>query len=83
VIELADQMNGTVESEEVAMAMVADLHRVATVGTATIDDVKLPESEVRLLRPDMGQGADLRVVRTPSVSMLKLGKRIQKEPEGF
>jgi hypothetical protein len=82
-IELADQMNGTVESEEVTMAMVADIHRVATMGAVTIDDVKLPESEVGLLRPDMGHGADLRVVRTPPVSILKLGKRIQEEPEGF
>jgi hypothetical protein len=83
VIELADKMDGAVESEEVTMAMVADIRLVTTVGAVTIEDVQLPESEVGILRPDMRHDADLRVVRTASVSILKLGKRIQEEPEGF
>jgi hypothetical protein len=33
--------------------MVADIHPMATVGAVTIEDVKLPESEVGILWPEM------------------------------
>jgi hypothetical protein len=83
VVELADQMDGPLEREEVAMAMVADIHPVAAVGAVTIEDVQLPESEVGILRPEMRHDASLRVIRASSVSILELGKRLQDEPCGF
>jgi hypothetical protein len=83
MVELADQVDGTVEGEEVTMAVVADIHPMAAVGAVTIEDVQLPEGEVGIRGPDMRHGADLRVVRTSSVSMWKPGKKIQEEAEGF
>jgi hypothetical protein len=74
---------GAFECEEVTMTMVTDIQHVATVEAVTIEDVELPGSEVGLLRPDMRHDANLRVVRTSSVSMLKPGKRIQEEPGDF
>jgi len=67
MVELADEMDGTVEGEEVAMAMVADIHPVATVGAVAIDDVKLPKSEVGLLGPKVRHDVDLPVVRASCV----------------
>ena len=53
VVELADEMDGSVEGEEVTRAMVADLHPAATVGAVAIEDVELPRGEVGLRRPEM------------------------------
>jgi hypothetical protein len=83
VIELADEMDGAVEGEEVTMAMVTDIQLVAAVGAVTIEDVELPEGEIGILRPDMRHDANHRVVGTLSVSMLKLGKRVREEPDDF
>jgi hypothetical protein len=65
------------------MAMVADVHPVATVGAVTIDDVKLPKSEVGILRPDMRHDVDLPVVRASSVSISMLPKRIREKLSSF
>jgi hypothetical protein len=51
VVELADEMDGTVQGEEMAMAMVADIHQVAAAGAVAVEDVKLPFGEVRILGP--------------------------------
>jgi hypothetical protein len=61
MVELADEMDGAVEGEEVAMAMVADIHQVAAGGAFPVEDVELPGGEVGLLRPVMRHGDDLRV----------------------
>src|SRR5204863_9807779 len=53
VVELADEMDRSVEGEEVTMAMVADIHPAATVGAVAIEDVELPGREVGRLRPEM------------------------------
>jgi hypothetical protein len=83
MIELADEMDGTIEGEEVPMAMVADIHPAAAVGAVTVEDVELPEGEVGLLRPEMRQGVDLRAARTSSASILKRCRRIQEELRRF
>jgi hypothetical protein len=44
-------MDGTVQGEEMAMAMVADIHQVAAAGAVAVEDVKLPFGEVRILGP--------------------------------
>ena len=59
MIKLADQMDGAIEGEEVAMAMVADIQAVAAVGAGPIKDVKFPESEVGILGPEMRHGASV------------------------
>src|SRR4051794_41951604 len=51
VVELADEMDGTVQGEEMAMAMVADIHQVAAAGAVAVEDVKLPIGEGRILGP--------------------------------
>jgi hypothetical protein len=62
VIKLGDEMDGAVESEEVAMPMIADVHRGPADGTGPIDDVEFQEGEIRVLGPVMGHGVDFRVV---------------------
>ena len=58
-------MDGAVESEEVAMAMIADVHHAPADGPVPVDDVEFQESEIRVLGPVMGHGVDLRVVGEP------------------
>src|SRR4051812_31905570 len=82
VIELADEMGGAVEGEEVAMAMVADVHPVATVGAVAIDDVKLPEGEVGILRPDMRHDIDLPVAGAVSRSFSGPARKIRERWPG-
>jgi len=83
VVELGDEMDGAVEGEEVAMAMVADVHFVTTVRAVAIEDVEFPESEIGILRPEMRHDVDLPVVRVSSVSILKLPKRIREKTSNF
>jgi hypothetical protein len=62
MVELADQMSGAIEAEDVMMAMVADVHG-ATAGRArTIEDIEFPEGEVGLFGPVIGH--DLRPLVT-------------------
>jgi hypothetical protein len=63
--------------------MVADIHPVATAGAVAIDDVKLPEGEVGILRPDVRHDVDLPVVRASSASISRPPKRIREEPSSF
>src|SRR5947209_1806501 len=79
VVELGDEMGGAIEGEGVAMAVVADVHLVTTVRAVAIDDVRFPESEVGILRPEMRHDVDLPVVRVSSVSILKLPERIREK----
>src|SRR4051794_24445442 len=83
VVELADEMDGAVEGEEVTMAMVADIHPAATVETVAVDDVKLPEGEVGILRPDVRHGVDRPVVRVSFVSISKPPGKIRQKPSDF
>src|SRR5512135_1096474 len=65
VVELADEMDGTVEGVEVAVAMIADIHRASAGGAVAIDDVLHPEGEVGILRPEVRHEASPPVVRQP------------------
>jgi hypothetical protein len=58
MVELADEMDGAVEGEEVAMAMVADLHQVAAVEAVAVEDVEFPVGEFGLLGPVVRHGVD-------------------------
>src|SRR3954452_1267872 len=58
VVELADEMDGTLDGEEVTMAMVADIHPAAALGAVAFDDVEFPKSEVRILGPKMRHDVD-------------------------
>jgi hypothetical protein len=74
VVELADEMDGTVEGVEVAMSMIADIHLVPAGGAVTVEDVKLPEGEVGILWPVMRHGVDLRVVSDSLRVVLEAGQ---------
>ena len=41
MVEFADEMEGSVEGEDVAMSVVADIHRMPTERAVTVEDVKL------------------------------------------
>src|SRR4029077_5649829 len=62
VVELGDEMDGAVESEEVTMSMIADGHQVPADGAVAVDDIEFQESEIRVLGPVMWHGVDLRAV---------------------
>ena len=61
VIELGDEMDRAVESEEVTMSMIADIHQATANGAVPVDDIEFQESEIRVLGPVMGHGVDLHV----------------------
>ena len=67
VVELADEMDRTVEGEEMTMAVVADVHPVTTVGAVAIEDVKLPESEVRIGLPIVTEKKTTNLVLSPGL----------------
>jgi hypothetical protein len=61
VVEFGDEMDGAVESEEVTMSMIADVHQVPADGAVPVDDIEFQESEIRVLGPAMWHGVDLHV----------------------
>jgi hypothetical protein len=63
--------------------MVADVHPVATVRAVAIDDIKLPKSEVSILRPEVRHDVVLPVVEASSVSISMLHMRIREKPSSF
>ena len=74
VVELGDEMDGAVESEEVTMSMIADIHQVPADGAVPVDDIEFQESEIRVLGPVMGHGVDFRVVGDSIPIVLQVGK---------
>ena len=58
VIELADEVDGAVEGENVAMAMVTDIDQVAAVGTVSVKNVEFPVGEFGVLGPMVRHGDD-------------------------
>ncbi len=76
-------MDGAVKGEEVTMAMVADMHHASAGGAAAIEDVKLPEGEVGIVRPMVRHGAELRVVPDSRGVVLQAGKEDTREPRWF
>jgi len=79
MVELADEMDGSVKGVEAAMAMIADIHHVPAEGAVTVEDVKLPESEVGILWPEVRHGVDLRVVEESLRVVLEVGKEDTRE----
>ena len=61
VIQLGDEMDGAVESEELTMSMIADVHQVPADGAVPVDDIEFQESDIGVLGPVMWHGVDLRV----------------------
>ena len=73
-IQLGDEMDGAVESEEVAMSMIADRHQVPADRAAPVDDIEFQEGEIRVLGPVMWHGVDFRVVGDSLPVVLQVGK---------
>ena len=61
VIELGDEMDRAVESEEVTMSMITDIHKMPADGAVAVDDIEFQESEIGVLGPVMWHGVDLHV----------------------
>ena len=74
MIELGDEMDGAVEGEEVAMSMIADVHRSPADGAVPVEDVELQEGEIRVLGPVMWHGVDFRVVEVSLPVVLQVEK---------
>src|SRR6478609_5872023 len=74
VIEPGDEMDGAVESEEVTMSMIADIHQVPADGAVPVDDIEFQESEIGVLGPVMWHGVDFRVVEDSLPIVLQVGK---------
>jgi hypothetical protein len=68
-----------------AIAVIADVHPEAAVGTVPIPNVEFPEGEVGILRPLMSHETHLRDVTSATVhaSIRKLVKRLREELVGF
>ena len=67
-------MDGAVESEEVAMSMIADLHQVPADGATPVEDIEFQEGEIRVLGPVVWHGVDLLVVGDSLPIVLQVGK---------
>src|SRR3954464_207442 len=60
VAKLADQLDGTVQGMEAAIAVIADMHHPSTDRTVAVKDVEFPEGEIRVRRPLVSHPAELR-----------------------
>src|ERR1044072_3545596 len=72
VVELADQLDRTLQGMDAAVPVVADIHPAATGRALPVQDIEFPESEVRILRPRVRHPPNLRgVVRSIEVAARK------------
>jgi len=60
-VEFANQLKRTVQSENAAIAVIANMHHPSAAGTVTVNNVQLLEREVRIFRPAVRHGVDFRV----------------------
>src|SRR3954447_11971021 len=60
VVELADQLDRTIQGMEAAIAMIADVHPPSTDRTVPVQDVEFPEREIGVRRPLVSHPAELR-----------------------
>ena len=51
VVELADQLDRTIEGMDSAVPMVTDIHHAPAARALTVEDIKFPEGEIRILGP--------------------------------
>jgi hypothetical protein len=51
MIELADELEGSLEGVEVAIAMIADVHPAPPDRARAVQDIEFPTGELRLSRP--------------------------------
>ena len=56
-----------------AMPMIADVHHAPTDGAVPIEDVELPQGEIRVLGPVMWHGVDLHVGGDSLAIVLQVG----------
>jgi hypothetical protein len=54
MVELADQVDGSVESEDVMVTMIGDVHRAPADRIGSIQDIEFPESEIGIVGPAVG-----------------------------
>jgi hypothetical protein len=54
MVELADQVDGSVESEDVMVAMTADVHRAPADRAGSLQDIEFPEGEIGIVGPAVG-----------------------------
>ena len=61
MVELADQMDGSIETEDVMVAVIADVHGAPTRRASSIQDIEFPEGEVRVFGPAVRHSVHLGV----------------------
>src|SRR3954470_8090076 len=75
MIELADQMDGSIEVEDAMVAMIADVHGASADRAGAVQDIEFPEGEVGVVRPAVGHGDHLAEARLGAGSDRKLCPR--------
>jgi len=62
VVELADQLDRTIESMDPTVPVVTDIHHMPAERAITVEDIQFPESEIRILGPGIRHPAHLHAV---------------------
>ncbi len=62
VVELADQLDRTIKHMDSAVPMVTHIHHASAERALTVEDIKFPESEIRILGPGIRHPAHLHPV---------------------
>ena len=78
----ADQFDRPAQRDEVAVAMVTDVHHPRAGGAVPVEDVQLTEGEVRILGPDMRHGVDVLVAGAAPRCFSRSAQRIRTNQPG-
>src|SRR5512140_2527147 len=62
VVELADQLHRTFQGVDATVSVITDMHHASADRAIAIEDIELPEGEIRILRPGVRHPANLQAV---------------------
>src|ERR1019366_4897229 len=71
VVELANQLHRALQGMEMAIAMVANVHRAPTDRTNAVQDVEFPLTEIGILGPCVRHPANLQAESDPSLGQTR------------
>src|SRR4051812_46581119 len=71
VVELADELDGTLQGVDATIAVVADIHPATTDRAVAVEDVEFPEGEVGIRGPSVRHPANLHAVARSVDQMLR------------
>jgi hypothetical protein len=61
MVEFADQLDRTLKGMDATIAVIADIHQASTSRAIPVEDIKFPESKIRVPGPFVGHPANLHV----------------------